>query len=81
MSGGSYSALCQMKRTGQATMQIYSTKKGKWALAGVAQLVGHRPGKQRVTGSIPGEGTCWIVGSVPRQNVYKRQLIEVTLSR
>ena len=28
------------------------------ALTGVAQLVGHRPAKQKVTGSVPGQGTC-----------------------
>ena len=30
----------------------------KFARTGVAQLVGHRSTKQKVTGSIPGQGTC-----------------------
>ena len=27
-------------------------------MAGVAQLFGHHPANQKVTGSIPGQGTC-----------------------
>ena len=36
----------------------------KTALTGVAQLVGHRPTKQKVTGSIPAQGTCLGVGQI-----------------
>ena len=35
------------------------------ALAGVAQLAGHRPTKQKVTGSIPSQGTCLCYGFGP----------------
>ena len=34
------------------------TEKHKLALTGVVQLVGCRPTKWKVTGSIPGQGTC-----------------------
>ena len=33
-------------------------QKHKTALAGVAQLVGRQPSKQKVTGSIPNQSTC-----------------------
>ena len=33
-------------------------EKSKTHLAGVAQLIEHGPAKQRVTGSIPSQGTC-----------------------
>ena len=36
----------------------------KCALTGVAQLVGHRPAKQKVAGSIPSQGTCLGFGPV-----------------
>ena len=35
------------------------------ALTGVVRLVGHRTAKQKVTGSIPGQGTCLGCGSGP----------------
>ena len=37
--------------------------KKKSALIGVTQLVGHRPARREVTGSIPCQGTC--LGLVP----------------
>ena len=52
----------------------------KTALTGVAQLVGHRPTKQKVTGSIPAQGTCLGVGLVPSQGTYERQPTVVSLS-
>ena len=53
------------------------------ALTGVAQLVGHRPAKQKVTGSVPGQGTCLgygfclLSGSVREAS---KQAIHVSLS-
>ena len=35
------------------------------SMAGVAQWVECGPAKQRVTGSIPSQGTCWVGGQVP----------------
>ena len=35
-----------------------TVKNSNTALTNVAQLVGHRPAKGMVTGSIPGQGTC-----------------------
>ena len=32
------------------------------ALMGVAQLLGHHPAKQKIVGSIPGQGNAWVVG-------------------
>ena len=55
-------------------------QKNKEALTGVAQLVGYCPAKQKVAGSIPSQGTSWVVGLVPHQGAYERQLINVSLS-
>ena len=44
----------------------------------MAQLDGHCSTKQKVTGSIPGQGTCLGVGLVPGQDAYKRQLMDVS---
>ena len=38
--------------------------KNHGALARVAQWIEHGPANQRVTGSIPSQGTCWVVGQV-----------------
>ena len=43
-------------------------------LAGVAQLVGHRSAKQKVTGSIPVRAHACVAGLVPSQSVCERQL-------
>ena len=50
------------------------------ALTGVAQLVGNYPAKERIAGSIPSQGTCLGVGSIPRQGVFKKQPINVSVS-
>ena len=47
------------------------------ALTGVAQLVGRRSVKQKVTGSIPSQGTYLGCRS---QGAYERQLINISLS-
>ena len=36
-----------------------------FALTGVAQWAGHCPANRKVTGSIPSQGTCLVVGQVP----------------
>ena len=41
---------------------------GYLALTGAALLVGCGPAKQKVTGSIPSQGTC--LGSVPDRGAY-----------
>ena len=50
-----------------------------FALTGVAQLVGHRPKKPKVTSLIPSEGTCLGCGPVPGLGACDRQLIDVSL--
>lgn len=42
------------------------------ALINVAQLVGHRSAKQKVSGSNPSEGTCLGCGFNPQVGHYKR---------
>ena len=37
-----------------------------WALAGVAQWIEHGLANQKVTGSIPGQGTCLSCGPGPQ---------------
>ena len=50
----------------ERTTPIYIINKiPKVALAGVAQWIEHQPANQRVTGSIPSEGTCLVVDQVP----------------
>ena len=52
-----------------------------FALAGVAQWVGHHPTSQRVTSSIPGREThACIVGQVPQLGAYQRQPINGPLA-
>ena len=42
-------------------------------LAGVAQWIEHWPMNQRVTGSIPSQGTCLGCQPGPQEGVQKRQ--------
>ena len=51
-----------------------------FALAGMAQLVGHQPANQQVTGSIPRQGTCQGCGPDPQLGACERQLIDVSLA-
>ena len=48
------------------------------ALAGVAQWTEHWPATQKVTGSIPGQGTGLGCGSGPQLGVCERQQIDVS---
>ena len=50
------------------------------ALAGVAQWIECRPVNQKGTGSIPSQGTCLACRPGPWLGVYKRQLMDVSLS-
>ena len=43
------------------------------ALAVVAQWIELRPTNQRVTGSIPSQGTCLACGTGPQLGTHKRQ--------
>ena len=52
----------------------------EWALAGVAQWTGCRPGNRKVTCSIPGQGTCLGWGPGPQLGVCERQPIDVSLT-
>ena len=45
------------------------------ALAGVAQWMEHQPVSQKVTGSVPHQGTCVGFGPGPQLGLYKRQPI------
>ena len=48
-------------------------KKKKSALTGVAQWIEHQTAKQRVTGSIPSQGTCLGCRPGPQEGVHERQ--------
>ena len=49
-------------------------------LTGVAQWVGRHPAKQKVTGSIPGQGACLGYRQGPQLGACKRQPIDVSLA-
>ena len=42
-------------------------------LTGVVQWIEHQPENQRVTGSIPSQGTCLGCGPGPQWRVHQRQ--------
>ena len=48
------------------------------ALAGLVQWVGHHPAIQRVTGMIPGQGTCLGCGPCSQLGTCERQPINVS---
>ena len=52
---------------------LFNHKKGNPALAGVAQWIECRPENQRVTGSIPSQGTVLSCGPGPQWGVHGRQ--------
>ena len=54
-------------RGGIKIKSLVSRKKQSWALAGMAQWIELQPANQRVTGSIPSQGTCLIVAKVPKK--------------
>ena len=49
-----------------ALFQKTYTSRAQGLLTGVAQLIEHRPENQRVTGSIPSQGTCLGCGPGPQ---------------
>ena len=51
------------------------------ALAGMAQWSEHRAANQRVSGLIPRQGTCGVVGPGPWLGVCGGQTIDVVLTR
>ena len=55
--------------------------KNHWlALAGVAQWIEHQPVNQRVTSSVPSQGTCLGCGPGPQLGSHKKQShIDVSL--
>ena len=53
--------------------KILSLKAYRSALAGVAQWIEHWPANQRVTGSIPSQGTCLGCGPGPLCGVHEKQ--------
>ena len=60
--------------------QRYSIKKP--ALSGVAQwITEHQPGNQKVTSSIPAQGTCLSFRRGPQLGACERQPIDVSLTR
>ena len=60
-------------------MSIWFLFKNYSVLTRVAQLVRHRPAKQSVAGSIPGQGICLSCGFGAQSGAYK-QLVDVSLS-
>ena len=63
-----------------ALINIFKVFKRKYvALAGVAQWIEHWPRNQKVTGSIPCQGTCLGWGPGPQLGVCKRQPVEFSL--
>ena len=58
----------------------YDLKKERQALAGVAQWIEHWPANQKVTSSIPSQGTCLGCGPGPQLGACKRQPIDVSLT-
>ena len=54
-------------------------KKDTRALAGVAQWIECQPANRKVTGLIPGQGSCLGCMPGPQLWVWERQLIDVSL--
>ena len=75
-------ALSQRSKTSNSEKmcrQISNKKAG--ALAGVAQWIEHGPENQRVTSSIPSQGTCLGCGPGPQYGACERQPhIDVSLT-
>ena len=53
----------------KCTLSTY--KKVCCPLAGVAQWIERGPENRKVSGLIPGQGTCWVVGQVPGWGVQE----------
>ena len=58
----------------------FSGKKDGPALAGIAQWIGHLPENQKVTGSVPSQGTHLGCRPGPQLGVCERQPIDVSLA-
>ena len=60
-------------------LRYFDLKVGVSALSGVAQWTECWPINQKVTGLIPGQGTCLGCRPGPQLRVCKRQLVDVSL--
>ena len=67
-----YNYGCNFK-TLRANSVSQNKKVGERSLAGVAQWIECQPTNQRVTGSIPSQGTCLGCGPGPQGGVHERQ--------
>ena len=63
----------QFKKVFKLKIIIIKEKKKEGSLAGVAQWIECLPADQRVTGSIPSQGTCLGCRLGPQKGVHKRQ--------
>ena len=61
----SQSSSLKWRWEGYSSKKNSKNKKKPLALTHVTQLVGHHPAKQRVTGSLPSQGTCLCCGFSP----------------
>ena len=61
------SSICHSSKAGRSTTHL----KRKPALAGVAQWIECWPVNQRVTGSIPSQGTYWVASQVPSRDAQE----------
>ena len=61
-------------------LEYYTAIKRTISPASVVQWVGHCPVNLKVTGSIPGQGTCLDCGLGPQLGAWKRHLINVCLA-
>ena len=67
VKGAAFTAavLMPLPSLSQSSQKKSCFKKSFLDLACVAQWIERWPVKHRVTGSIPSQGTCWVVGQVP----------------
>ena len=74
------SGLSEKKAYDQVFNPLRPILKNTFVLTSVAQVVGCPRAKQKVTGSIPGQGTCLSCGFGPCRVARERQLMDVSLS-
>ena len=80
--GANIGEVCSVQRHSNLFCCYCLTSLKKYAplpLTGVAQWVGHHPTNQKVTGSIPSQGTLLGFRPGPRLGMCERQLIDVFL--